>query len=468
MSSPIVIGIQLGPAHLRQATLRTVDQQWQVTLREHPRAAAATFAQPSPASVNGDTTLHLAALPAAEVLTRSWSFPDADEHAFRQMVALRLEADLPVSLDDVAWGYRRGAVENTPEAQRPVFAQAARTETVRRHLDTFNGAGIAIDTLTTEAEALSALYRHGLEHERTLGSEVLVLADDDAWRVAVFTDGLLRTLRRVPADTDNPALTCRRCQQAIDAQVSRKDVRCVLWCATPAQDAAGDQLGALLNTPTETARPTGRLTSDAGTPITTEQLATFGPAIGLTLAGRFDADTLVHLGGTRAEHARTPGNLLERLAARPWHGVAAALLALVVAGGLHVGALAWEVQKMERVLADVDASPALTELEPQIRAMQRLDTYRIDVESIFAEFCRHVPKSVTLSSINLSRERRMIVKGNANDPKAVFKLADALRESELFTAVNPETTEPGSFTISAQLVGVKALPAAGLGGRSWR
>ena len=117
------------------------------------------------------------------------------------------------------------------------------------------------------------------------------------------------------------------------------------------------------------------------------------------------------------------------------------------------------------------ADSPLAALQPKIGAMQRLERYRIDVEGIVADLCRPIPDSIVISSIQLSRGRRLVFKGTSKDPKAIFALADALRKSDRFAAVNPEGTEPargGGFTISAELVGVNTLPSSGGRGGRWR
>ena len=103
--------------------------------------------------------------------------------------------------------------------------------------------------------------------------------------------------------------------------------------------------------------------------------------------------------------------------------------------------------------------------------MQRLETYRIEIEWIVAELCRSIPDSIVISSIQLSRERRLVIKGTAKNPKDIFVLADALRKSERFAAVNPERTEPaqgGGFAIGAELLGVNMLPSSAGRGAQWR
>jgi Tfp pilus assembly protein PilN len=160
----------------------------------------------------------------------------------------------------------------------------------------------------------------------------------------------------------------------------------------------------------------------------------------------------------------------QRLLAHPWRWAAAAAGLLILATILHVGALRWETGKMRRLVAEADqAGSPLAALQPKIRALQRVQTYRVDVEGLMAELCRPVPDGIILSSIQLSRDGRLVIKGISGDPGAIFTLADALRKSARFAGVNPERTEPGqggAFTISADLVGVSRLPSfATRGGR---
>lgn len=476
MSEPTTVGIHLCGSVLRRAELRRSGPQTVVVTAELPLAedepAGVPLDSVSAASAEVNAAVCVAAMPAGEVLSRCWSFPDADEGTFRQMVAHRLQADLPVPIEELTWGYRRGAARASPDPQRQVFAQAARTKLVEQRLATLSAVGLPVDVLTTEAEAIGALYRHGLARREADGTEVLVLADDDDWLVAVLGEGLLQSLRHVPVAPDRIELACRECQQAIEALVSRRDLRRVLWCAPEEQAQARDALARQLGLAVEPVEPAEHLVNADGTRLTPAHLARFGPAIGLALAGAFEADRLIRLGGGPQSETAPHGRRVQFILAHPWRWTAAAAGLLVLATALHVGAIAMETREMRTLMEEIGpgGSP-MAALQPKVRAMQRLETYRIDVEGIIADLCGPIPDSITLSSIQLARDKRLVIKGKSRNPKAIFALADALRKSQRFAAVNPEGTEPaqgGGFTISAEIVDLSPLPAfAGRGG-PWR
>ncbi len=476
MSEPTVVGLHLCGTVLRRAELHRVGARTEITTAELPLLAdpqAAVSSNPVQAApAEGETTRCIAAMPTSEVMSRCWTFPDADEGKLRRMVAHRVEADLPVPIDQLRWGYRKGAVRSWGDTRRQVFVQGVRSEQVGRHLAKLSAAGFPVDALTTEAEAISALYQHGLERHATEGSEVLVLVTSDDWLVAVFGNGLLHSLRRIPAEPNRLELTCRQCQQAIEGQVSRHEVRCVLWCAPVAQVQARGALAERLGIAVEPIESARHLVGAGGTRLSPEQLAAFGPAIGLALAGAYEPDRIIRLGGRERTEVEPRGQRFQRIAAHPWRWTAAAAALAIVAVAIQVGALGWETRKMRELVGELaSADSPLAALQPKIGAMQRLETYRIDVEGIVADLCRPIPDSIVISSIQLSRGRRLVFKGTSKDPKAIFALADALRKSDRFAAVNPEGTEPargGGFTISAELVGVNTLPSSGRRGGQWR
>ncbi len=457
-----------------------------------------------------DTPRHVASMPASDVMSRCWTLPDTDEKKMRQMVANRLEADLPVAISELTWGYRtatvreRASQDATPHRPRQVLAQAARVERVAACTSLLAEAGVAVDALTTEAEALGALYRHGLAWsgsegvDKAAGWQVLVVVTPDpiraatspvgpasqpvcdspkslshTWRILVVCDDMVHSLRCLQVEPDRLELAARQCQQSIEAYVPRHDVRRVLWCAPPELAGARDLLAERLDVVVEPVRSAKHLANVDGTEIGAEQLATFGPAIGLALAGLFEHEQLIRLDG-RAEPSAGPRGLMhssyvQRIIAQPWRWTVAAAALLVLAAVVHVTAVGLETRKMRSLTRELaEAGSPMAALQPKIRAMQRLRTYRIDVELIAANLANPIPNSIVITSIQLSRGRRFVVKGIAKSPKAIFELVNALREGDLFTAVTLERTEPargGGFTISAELVGVNTFPSYSPRGR---
>ena len=160
---------------------------------------------------------------------------------------------------------------------------------------------------------------------------------------------------------------------------------------------------------------------------------------------------------------------IDRWLARPlrWVGAAAALL--ILAGVVHATGVWWDVHTMRHLVAQgEEARASRATLEPKVRAMKRLETYRLDVERIVGALSNPLPDGIVLTSLTLSRERNLTLKGTAQPPKLIFALADALRKSPRFREVRPGRTnlgEGGGFTLTAELVDVRKLQPSRRRGR---
>jgi len=466
---------------LRRAQLRRAGERIEVlTLECAALAAPAGTGTANPVSpgarLSGDaaanSTTYVASMPAPDVMSRCWSFPPADDARSRQMVANRLDADLPTPMGELVWDYRRGDQVSPREPTTYVLAQASRQERVNRQLEALSARGVQVDALTTEAEALAALYRHGIEADRTEGADVLVLAGDDEWLIVMLAGGLVRLVRRIAVTPSAWDAACRECRQWIEADGSIPRCHRVLWCATPDVSDARHALAETIGMDVVPVQPSRCLVAADGGAITADRLVPFGAAIGLALAGLLERDALIRFAGREEEAAAPRHARLERLLSHPWRLTAAAVSLLVVAFAIHAGALAWESGKLGALLEDRDeTSSRMTALEPKIRAMHRLDRWRIDVEGITAAICPHVPDDMIISSIQLSRERGLTIQGTVGDLEKAFALAEELRKNDQrFADVQIGRTEPakgGGFTITADLVGVESLTSTGAKGGVW-
>ena len=428
----------------------------------------------SPPPANGpapSSASTIASLPPTEVMSRSWNFPIADEAKVRQMVTLRLEADLPVPVDQLVWGYRQTKGTLPEDTSSRVLVQAARAERVEQLLGMWLAAGIRPDVLTTEAEAIGTLYRHGLKLTAGKAADVLALATDEQWLIAVIEQGKVRLIRRIRITSAGVDAACRECEQSVGAELPLRDLSRVLWCASPERATAGQALAQRLGAALEPVTAAEHLRDAAGQLLGPEQLAVFGPAIGLALAEWYERDQIIRLDGREQQSATRRGQRMQFLLAYPWRWLAAASASLVFAAAIHVGGITCESRKMQYLLDQGDRrGEAIKELDPKVQAMQRLEKYRIDVEGIMAALTAALPDSLIISSVQVARERRLTVKGTAKDPKAIFTFADALRKSDRFASVQPERTEPGqggSFTITAELTHVEKLTSSGRRGGRW-
>jgi Tfp pilus assembly PilM family ATPase len=456
------IGLHLCGERVRCAELRRAARHMEIVRLTSFTADKldGAIAPPNAADANG--THCVASVPTADVMTRCWSFPDADARTLRQMVAHRLEADMPVPISQLTWDYRR--VPSPDGSNVDIVAQAVRLQRAMRYMTSLSAAHIEVDTLTTEAQAIDVLLQQAIQCPPGSENIALVLADDREWLVALRIDGYVRFTRRLRIGSDVEE-GCRQLQQLVAAARPARPLQRILWCGAPEAPAVQAIMQRRLDITLEPATPTDLLTERGGKPITAQQLATFGPAIGLAIAGLTESADLVRLAGREPTTAVSRYPFLERILARPLLTTAVGIGLLVLATVIHVGALATEAHKMQGLLdARNQDNTVLADLQPKLSAMQRLQTYRIDIEAVAADLCRCLPKEIVISSIQLARDRRLIVRGTASDPKVIAKWAEDLAKGDRFANVYPQRTEPdrgGGFTLTAELAGIESFNEAG-------
>ncbi len=467
-----VIGLHVFGETLRVAEVERSGEQVRVVRMQALTLPAASAASPATKGMsrrnNGDARPEcIAALPPQDVLTRTWSLPQVDGPRARLLVGHRLEADLPISMEQLVWSFRSASKQS--DGQRLVLAQAARRDRATEHMARLSAVEFTADAVTTEHEALGGLIRYGLK----LGAEdscgALILESSSQWLVAVIDGGLVRAIRRIPCLAEQTEFAGRELQQTLIAELGTGRSIQIWWCAA---EMDGSRMAAVAGAHDRSVVPVEfpNLRDASGRPLAPHEIVEFGPAIGLALAGLLDRAALLRLAGEERKAAHGRHEKLHRLLAHPWRLTAAACGLLIAAAGAHVGALRWETKRMSRVLgaATVAASP---DLERKIQSMKRLEQYRVNVEDFMSEVCKAIPPEVIVSSVQLSREHRLVIKATSKDPKAAFTLADALRKSSRFAAVNPERAAPsggGDFTVSAELVGIEKLTGAGAKGARWR
>lgn len=473
MADLTVIGIHVSGGTLRRAELLRRDGQIEVLRLEAMPftpgtggAARVVSGRAEGGSPNGARLV--AAVPAGDVMSRCWPLPPLDAQKLRQLVAHQLEADLPVPMDQITWGYRQAAGENG--GKRAVLAQAVRSERVARYMSSLAAAGVGVDLLTTEAEGFAGLYRHGLKPAGPGPEpEALLLAGPAEWLLCVFGGGLAQVVRRIRVEADHLDTACRECRQVLGAGLLPEPVKRIRLCAAPPSPDLHQLLADICGVDVETAEPGDGLVLPDGGRLAPEHLAEFGLAIGLALAWPSDGrESPIRLAGQEHPDRAEPLQRLGGLLVRPWVWTAVAAVLLAAAMAIHVGSLRAQARRMQESLDRGSAGKVrLDELRPKIRAMQRLEMYRIDVEGICAEICAAVKDLITISSLQLSREHRLVLKGASKDPKATFTFADDLRKGRRFKNVRIEKTSPGQggdFVISMEPAGVARLSSPALRG----
>jgi hypothetical protein len=461
-------GIHRVGRELRVAEIRSTGRKITILRLDRRELSSA----PLPPAKGSADSVTIASVPASDVLTRFWTLPHAGKNQFQSILTHRLEADLPIPVEELTWGHRTAEDSRSSHEGDPILVQAVKSSQVSRHLSDFASAGIDLDILTTETEAVGALYRYGFYHLTEPGSDALILATAAEWLLAVITNGLVRSLRRIRVVDPAGHSALLETRQTLEKELPSGQLRQILWCASADLSLTPDQIRTLTGlTVTRVELSDGLLASSESPPGDTE-IAVFGPAIGLALAGVFEKDKIIRLMTREKQELSSRQKQIHRLIAHPLRWTAAALILMVLAAWIHVGSLHSENRKMRVLLNPVEnAKLPIVTLEPRVQALQRLAKYRVNALGVVLDICRALPESIVVTSIQLSREQKLVLKGTSKDPKAVFSFADTLRKSNRLAAINPERTEPGQgggFTITAQLAGVQKISTISERSSQWK
>src|SRR5205085_9833035 len=121
------IGVQATAQGVRLAELAGSGGVLRV-VRLETIAPGAAAASPGANGSRRATVPCFASLPPAEVLTRVWTLPVVSPSKLRPLVGHRLEADLPIPLEQLEWDCRAALAGQGGESS--VLAQAVRRERV--------------------------------------------------------------------------------------------------------------------------------------------------------------------------------------------------------------------------------------------------------------------------------------------------------------------------------------------------
>ncbi len=407
------------------------------------------------------------ALAAAHVMTRMLTLPPANETATRQMVAHRLEADLPLPVEQLHWGHRR---LNTSGGESEVLAQAARRDRVERLLADLAAGGLAPDVLTTEAEALTAFCRHGLQVDTT--ARLMLIMRESVWLIVGLHDQTVTSVRRLSVDPARIESALAELRQHL--QVHARDRAAMLWLGAPEMLSHREELVEALGVEFVSVAACGRFVDANGRALEPSDLVELAPAIGAALAGLRERERMIRL-FERPDDARQSGGgrLWARWRQRPLMlaGTAAALL--LVAMLVHVLGMRSELGRIESaVRAAAAAPPAETgvPLMEKVAVMRRTNSFRLNMPALLTPMCEALPDQIVLTSVTIGRDGKLTLKGTAKDVNAVYSYADKLRENKRLHDVRPDQAEPrggGSFTITATVDGIRKMERGDRGGGQW-
>ncbi len=402
-------------------------------------------------------SFYIAMVPGSDVITRYWSFPAVAEDDLHNLVANRLEADLPIAVNEVTWGYRKIKTNENGKNEWQIFLQAVRNRRIETYCKTFSTAGMHNYVLTTEAEGIRGFYHYALGRNNK-GYEILILATAEEWQIAFFTDGMPKAVRRVRVDDSLLPQTVR----LIEAEIPRNALRSILWCADSSAENFRELFSQEIGIPVEPVRY-GMYDGN--------HLATFAPSIGVGLSGCYEKEKLIRLAGKTVTPISKGNKRFQKILSHSMRWIGAAVAGVVMAIAIQVWAIGWENHKMQSSIDEMNSKPAaMAELGQKIQAVERIKKYRLNVEGIMIDICRALPNEIVISGIQLSREHKLIIRGTAKDPKAIFSFVDTLRKSSRLSNINPENIEiqKGEFTVSAEMVGAMKFTSPAERGMRWK
>lgn len=406
----------------------------------------------------------------ADVLTRFWTFPDVEPKQLLNLVNHQLEAEMPIAVEELTWGFRQTRANLSDKTGWNVFIQAVRTKRVNQCWEILKNTKTSGQILTTPAQAIRAFYQYGLNEGTKKKNDILILATLLEWQIVFLVDGEVRSIRRIRGTGESIMSLITQCKNVIETEKVACPAERILWCADgPAKEIA-DQVCGIVGCEVTGVESVLRLKDVQGRPWTEPELVRYAVAIGSAMAGLFDRGDMIKLGGEVALDVSEGMTRFKKVLShtRRWSALAAGLTILAMT--VHLYGLSRENGIMEKLLNRSDkAEVTVKTLESKIESAQRLRMYRIDVEGILVDISRAVPNTIVISSIQLSREHRLTVRGTTKDPKAIFTFVDTLRKSKRLTNINPESIEQnkGGFTLIAEMAGVKKLSARGTRGELW-
>ncbi len=396
------------------------------------------------AFLGGRVRTALCALPARGVSLRHFTLPRASSDETRKLLTLQLEKDFPLSLDDLAWGYRDSSPE-TPSKSREITVAAVRREVLEDYDELLAGLGLRT------VYCLAGLARSSL-CQSTRGTYGVLEVRADHSELILLDGGKPLCLRSLPwgngtgggGETgagDDPSVTDPTLQRLVDV--------------------LAEALGVHGN-------------GDSSVPVTLyvtpEAAATggFAQALSRSFPGRIACENL-ELPEAPGVSAATHG--LRRLAARQENGhlltltlpdrkrqvatggsgtgqtfwlAAAVLLGVVALSIPYLRPLVGYSSLEERLHEERGRLESMPNVDGELGFLRHVDSARSRVAhlDLLAAISRAAPDGTWLSNVSITREGEIAIQGSMPTREHVNQFRLHLLKCGLFTSVVPHETTP--------------------------
>lgn len=413
------------------------------------------------------------AISAGGVTLRRWSMPNVDDDAMRPLLALRIESELPLGPDALAWGWVRIARQGPLQ---DVLVAAVRREAVAEVAQVFEACGLTPRfTLAALARAGSVGPRSpaggneawldvGLEH-----AEWLTFDDVGPVRLRVLPWGEQTLVREWTTRLGVGAEAANRWLDRLLREDGAHDER-----VGPAWEASVRALAGLIPPPPAGCRVrlTGRLAGvsgfaellakELGTDVRVESGEPTGdralPA-GLRALRLRAGDSAAAQGLWLSTAVAEAPTVLARPDLRKWGALAALLLAGILALP-YVEAVILTPGLAARVEALKSRRDRLDVIDRQVEFLRYLKQNQTPYLETLVVLGKCLPPGSKLESLNLNRKGEMALRVSMRQPPEVTGFRTKLTESGFFASVVIEEQSPSPDRQKIQVrIGGQVQPA---------
>ena len=390
---------------------------------------------------------------------RTMTVPAAARASLRSIVELRVEAEMPIPLEQAAWGYCTWQ-DGRATGEVSVLLAVARAGEVRRRLSLLADAGLRPRQLRVGVLALREAYRRSAAYAAA-GSVCLLSLGPDAATVAFLEDDRLRWCRYLRAGAGEapwPAL-CRELRESIRYFTAERGgappQKLVAFGAGSRTPEFGRALADALGLEVSAAPAIAGFSLDAaeGGP---ETAADWAAAIGALLERLSEDDSGIDLLPSLARRPRR--SEAERAARR---SMAALALGIVLALALVANSLWMKAARLAMVGRALDEAtarqPSSAPLERELSAASTVARERMPWLDVLREISQLAPPGVTLKHAALQKDTAIDLRGTAPDYQSVEQLARKLNGAQWLQRAAPtqmrEAKGGVEFGISCRLRG---------------